>query len=251
MSVNRADIIETLQGEILRLQGLKFSGKPAVEMGLGPINKSFPNNSFPLGVIHEFITSSPQEAAPTCGFVSGLLSTLLVDNGVAIWISAARTLFPPSLKTFGLNPDHIIFLDLEKEKDVLWAMEEALKCPAVSAVVGEMADISFTASRRLQLAVEQSCVTGFVIRRNCRKLNTTACVSRWRIVSLPSDSIDDLPGVGYPKWRVELLRIRNGKAGTWNIRWVNGFEVDLSTAPASTNKAESDVLIRTQSAKTG
>jgi protein ImuA len=101
-------------------------------------------------------------------------------------------------------------------------MNEALKCGALAAVVGEMKEISFTASRRLQLAVEQSQVTGFILRSNPRNVNTTACVSRWKITSLPSESVDDLPGIGFPKWRVELLRIRNGKSGVWDVQWMNG-----------------------------
>lgn len=104
----------------------------------------------------------------------------------------------------------------------MWAMDEALKCSALTAVVGEMREISFTASRRLQLAVEQSQVTGFVMRNNYRNLNTTACVSRWKITPLQSDQVDGLPGIGFPKWRAELLRIRNGKTGAWDIQWVNG-----------------------------
>lgn len=250
MSANRPDIIEILQGDILRLQGFKPCTR-TVEMGLGPARNAFPNHSFPLGAVHEFITAAPHEVAPTCGFISGLLSTILGDNGVAIWVSTSRTLFPPSLKTFGLDPDRIIFLDLAKEKDVLWAMEEALKCPAVAAVVGEMDNISFTASRRLQLAVEQSSVTGFIIRRNCRVPNTTACVSRWKISSLPSDSIDELPGVGFPKWKVELLRMRNGKAGSWNIQWKKGFEVSSTAVRPSDNIAANGGIDFPTKAKAG
>jgi protein ImuA len=101
-------------------------------------------------------------------------------------------------------------------------MDEALKCGAISAVVGELHDLDFTASRRLQLAVEQSKVTGFVLRKNHRNIPATACVSRWKISPLPSDQIDNLPGIGFPKWRVELLRIRNGKSGVWDLQWRNG-----------------------------
>jgi protein ImuA len=112
-------------------------------------------------------------------------------------------------------------VDLSKEKDVMWVMDEALKCPALSAVVGEKKDLSFTESRRLQLAVEQSQATGFILRKR-DKVNTTACVSRWRITSSPSELIDDLPGVGFPHWRVELLRMRNGRSGVWDLKWTNG-----------------------------
>ena len=139
------------------------------------------------------------------------------SGGTSFWISSTRKLFPPALRSFGIQPDRFIFIDLQKEKHVIWAMEEALKCSALTAVIGEMKEISFTASRRLQLAVEQSKVTGFILRNNPQKLNPTACVSRWKITALISESPDDLPGIGFPHWKVELLRIRNGKCGSWEL----------------------------------
>ncbi|MEQ8423716.1 MAG: Error-prone repair protein ImuA, partial [Cyclobacteriaceae bacterium] len=153
------------------------------------------------------------------GFLSGLLSSLIGNNKAGVWISSQRSVFPPALKTFGLEPDRVLFVDLPREKDVQWAMEEALKCSAITVAVAEMRDISFTASRRLQLAVEESKVTGFILRTNSKKPTTTACVSRWRITPLPSETLGDLPGMGFPRWKVELLRIRNGRPGSWNVEW--------------------------------
>ena len=144
------------------------------------------------------------------------------SGGATIWISSYRTIFPPALAAFGMAPDKIIFIDLKKEKEILWAMEEALKCNGLAAVVGEMTELSFTASRRLQLAVEESQVTGFILRRNPRSINTTACITRWKITSLPSESADDMPGVGFPRWNAELLKVRNGKPGKWEIEFAAG-----------------------------
>lgn len=234
-----SDIIAGLQADILRLEGVKPPSDGAVDVGLGPIINAFPHTSFPLGAIHEFLSARPEDAAATCGFLSGILSPLMGSFGTALWISSSRTLFPPALRSFGLHPDHIIFVDLQKEKEVLWSMEEALKCGALTAVVGEMGEIDFTASRRLQLAVEQSQVTGFILRHNFRKLNTTACVSRWRITPLPSETVDGLPGVGFPQWRVELLRIRNGRSGAWDLKWMGGrFQsaVSVPSMPAAQHR---------------
>jgi protein ImuA len=223
MPTERAkNIISQLQKDILLLQGYKPASSGAVDVGLGPIKAAFPNGSFPLGAVHEFLSGGPEAAAATSGFIAGLLAPLMGAGGTSLWISSARTLFPPALQSFGIEPDRFIFVDLQKEKDVVWAMEEALKCGALTAVVGEMKEISFTASRRLQLAVEQSQVTGFILRNSPRNVNTTACVSRWQITPLPSKSVDDLPGIGFPQWKVELLRIRNGKCGVWEIKWEGG-----------------------------
>jgi len=101
-------------------------------------------------------------------------------------------------------------------------MEEALKCEGLAAVIGEIKELSFTASRRLQLAVEQSRVTGFIIRNNPRTITTTACVTRWKITALSSELEDGLPGVGFPRWNVDLLKVRNGNPGKWQIEFNAG-----------------------------
>ena len=229
----RSTIIEDLQKDILRLEGFKSGCNKAVDGGLGPIKDAFPNGSFPLGVLHEFLSDKPEDASATSGFACGLLAKLIGNNGAVLWITACRKIFPPALRAFGIQPDRFIFIDLQNEKEVIWAMDEALKCGALTAVVGELREISFTESRRLQLAVEQSQVTGFILRNNFRKLNATASVSRWRISPLPSESIGDLPGIGFPKWRVELMRIRNGRPGSWDIQWIDGrFQPVLKYAMA-------------------
>ena len=223
MPSTKANIIAQLKKDILPLQGFKPAINNTVhDVGLGSINIAFPNELFPLGAVHEFICSGPEDLSASGGFIAGILSTLMLCGGVCLWISSSRTIFPPALKLFGIEPEKIIFVDLQKEKNVLWAMEEALKCDGLAAVVGEMQELSFTVSRRLQLAVEQSRVTGFILRCNPRNINTTACVTRWRITSLPGVLPDDMPGVGFPRWNVELLKVRNGKPGTWPIEWVAG-----------------------------
>jgi protein ImuA len=223
----KATIMNELQADILRLQGFKSVSTSTCEPGLGPLLDAFPNSTFPLGAVHEFLWARKEDITATSGFIAGILSQLMSLHGAVLWISVSRKIFPPALKSFGVEPDRVVFIDVRDEKNVLWAVEEALKCGALSAVVGEVREVTFTASRRLQLAVEQSQVTGFIIHENKRKPNTTACMSRWKITSLPSEPIGDLPGIGYPKWKVELLRIRNGRPCTFDIHWANGkFQID-------------------------
>ncbi len=223
MQTVKADIIAKLQKDILSLLGFKTTcNNAALDKALGPMKYAFPNNSFPLGAMHEFITQTAEGAAVTSGFVSAILGSLMRHNAAAVWIGNAYSIFPPALKSFGIAPDKVIFINLKKEKEILWAMEEALKCPGLTAVIGEMKDLNFTDSRRLQLAVEQSRVTGFIIRINPKIINTTACVSRWRITSLATELQDEMPGIGFPRWTAELMKIRNGKPGTWPIEYVSG-----------------------------
>lgn len=223
MLQTKKDIINKLQKSILLLQGLRpaaINGDESV--GLGPVESAFPNGIFPVGAIHEFLSVEPEQAAANGGFIGGILNPLMQRGGACLWISMSRKLFPPSLKSFGIEPDRIIFVDLKRERDVLWVTEEALKCQGLAAVVAELKDISFTQSRRLQLAVEHSRVTGFILRSDPRKSGATACAARWNISTLPSELQDGMPGIGLPRWKVELLKVRNGNPGSWKMEWGAG-----------------------------
>lgn len=219
MTSHQTSTLMRLQRDILALQGLKKNAATlSAGLGLGSMNAAFPGGCFPLAAVHEFCCKDRETQAATAGFIAGLLSPLMKHKGTAIWISPARMMFPPALAMFGIEPDRVLFIELTREKDQLWMMEEALKCESLTAVVGEIRNLDFTASRRLQLAVERSSVTGFVVRRTA-KPNTTACVSRWNIRSLASDTGDGLPGIGYPRWQADLVKIRNGKPGSWQMEW--------------------------------
>lgn len=223
MGASKVDIINRLKKDILQMQGFKsLKGNEANPVSLGIIDHAFPQGCFPLAATHEFLTDSPENKAATIGFVSGIISGLMLKDGICIWIGSSLAVFPPALKMFGLKSDKIIFIDTQKEKDKLWIMEEALKCTGLSAVVTEIPAIAFTVSRRLQLAVEQSSVTGFIILDRPRNLNITASVSRWKIKSLSTNFLNDLPGVGFPRWDIQLLKIRNGQPGTWQMEWSPG-----------------------------
>jgi protein ImuA len=234
MFAKKTDIFTRLKREILPLEGFRSAIPGSVmDLGLGFMEEAFPNGSFPLGAVHELISEGAESIAATAGFISGLLGGLMKNGGAAVWIGSSRILFPPALKAFGIHPDQIVFIDLQKERDTLWAMEEALKCEGLAAVIGEIPEISFTTSRRFQLAVEQSRVTGFVLRSNPRNLNTNACVSRWKIKPMPTYTEDDLPGPGFPRWQVELLKIRNGKPGIWQVEWsARGFRTVTGIIPS-------------------
>jgi protein ImuA len=144
------------------------------------------------------------------------------DQGTVLWITRKRNIFPGAMKNFGAAPERFLFAIANREKDIHWAMNEALKCNALSAVVGELHNFDFMSSRRFQLAVEESKVTGLVLRSQVKNLNPTAAVARWKITSLSTRPLNDLPGVGFPRWQVELLKVKNGQTGIWQIEWADG-----------------------------
>jgi protein ImuA len=230
MLTDKTDVIRRLQQDILQLQGFKpDNGENA--LGLGLIESAFPNGIFATGAIHEFESTHAEEAAATFGFVSALLSKLLTDNRPCLWVCQHRTLFPLSAKKYHISPDRLIFVEAATDQEVLWVMEEALRCDGLAAVVAEITRVTFAQSRRLQLAVEKSKVTGLLLR-SAHKMDTLASIAKWRITPLPGVSPDGFPGVGFPHWSVELLKVRNGRPGAWKVAWLpDGFNVSPLKTP--------------------
>jgi protein ImuA len=223
MPDTKKELISRLQKDILQWEGYRppLAGMHNL-VRLGPVEAAFPNGIFPMGTVHELVCGNTEQATASGGFVTGLLSVLMKNGGACLWIGLSGNLFPMAFSAFGVEPDRVIFITLSKDKEVLWVMEEALKCAGLAAVVGELREIDFKQSRRLQLAVEQSHVTGFVLRNESDKMGNTACAARWQIKPLPGEPVDGLPGLGFPRWQVELLRVRNGRPGSWIVDWSDG-----------------------------
>jgi protein ImuA len=217
---HRQEIFRNLKKQILTLEGFK---EPLLneDTRLGRMAEAFPNGVFPFAALHEFLYHTPEEATVSSAFISGLVSSRVCKEQSIVWISAAQKIFPPALKWYGILPQQVLFLHVKKEKDVLWAIREALKCSSLSAVIGELPEINITTSRRLQLATEEAGVGCFILRYRPKNVLTTA-VSRWHIQPLHSIIEDDFPGLGHPRWRVNLLKVRNGKIGSWDIEWSDG-----------------------------
>ncbi|SFA41504.1 protein ImuA [Pedobacter suwonensis] len=237
----KRELFQKLQQDILLWQGFKpLAAGKAERIGLGEIEDSFPGSVFPKKAIHEFITVQPEQSAASDGFIAGLLAVLMENGAACVWASTSRRLFPASLSLFNVAPERIIFMDVKTEKDVLWITEEALKCEGLAAVVAEVSNLSLIESRRLQLAVESSGVTGFILRKDGNKTASTVATARWRISPLPSHTEEGMPGLGFPRWQVELLKVRNGKPGSFILEWAGEKfkEVKKAKTPNIWSEAE-------------
>lgn len=218
------EVIQKLKSDILFLQGFKPNDAGSmVDLGLGPIEKAFPTPNFLIGAVHELISDQPESAVATNAFIAAITGKLLRKAGFCVWVSTNRTVFPPTLQQFGIPPDRVLFADVRTPKEALWTIEEALKCNAVTAVIGEITELTFADSRRLQLAVENSRVTGFIHRNHPRAENTTACVTRWKVRPALSSEIPGIPGLGFPCWDIRLVKVRNGQPGRWLVEWQGYF----------------------------
>jgi protein ImuA len=63
----------------------------------------------------------------------------------------------------GLDPQQLIVLRLGRPREALWALEQALRCAAVAAVIASFRGLDDRDVRRLQLAAERGGTLGLVL----------------------------------------------------------------------------------------
>ena len=121
----------------------------------------------------------------------------------------------------GLGWRDLLHVEARHARDALWAMEEGLRCGALSAVIGELwgdpAALDFTATRRLAVTAERSGVPCWLVRIG-GTANLSGARMRWRVASRPSlPHPFDFKAPGPPAWEAELFRARGHAPGRWSV----------------------------------
>jgi protein ImuA len=171
----------------------------------------------PKPTLCELFAGHPRDA----GWAGFLLAQVASEKPL-LWVQERMAILesgrvhPPALPVHNL-----VHVEARDAREALWAMEEGLRCSALSGVIGEIwgnpRALDFTATRRLAVASERSGVAAFLVRLGA-EANLSGARMRWRIASMPSLANEfDPRAPGFPAWDVELFRARGHPPGRWGI----------------------------------
>jgi protein ImuA len=170
---------------------------------------------FPFGLgrrgVHEIALARYGDGPAAIGFALGALPPEMW--GVVFWILPHQQQFDAGRPFYSqlraMRPSlSVLTGKVGRLRDALWATEEAVRSAAVSLVIAEIADLDFTASRRLTLASQRHGVPVLLLMSHARE-GATAADARWRLSSLPSaENPFDPQAPGNPRWQAVLERSR-------------------------------------------
>ena len=190
---------------------------PALAFGLAALDDRLANGGLDSAGLHEIAAASPSlgdDAAATL-FAAGIAARFADKPGFAVlWALSRFDLYAPGLEQAGLGPARIFYAQARKDSDILAIAEDALRDGAVACVVAEVKAADQTATRRLQLAASDGNTPMLLYRRHrardrCPFNQPSSAMTRWRIGCVSSARLP-YPGVGRPRWAVELVRQRGG-----------------------------------------
>jgi protein ImuA len=161
-------VVAALRERIQCLEGRARHRRAVLPFGIKVIDERLPEGGLALGALHEVAGggNGAIDGAAAALFAAGIAAR---TRGHVLWCVTRQDLFAPALASAGLAPDRVIYVEAGDEKSVLACFEEGLRHGGshggLGAVVAEVARLSMTASRRLQLAAEGSGAIGIAIRR--------------------------------------------------------------------------------------
>ncbi len=214
--------------------------KSRIPLGCAEIDAALQGGLAP-GLLHEAVTAGGRDGAAAVGFAAAL-ALRAKERRPLVWIRQrfaeveGGDLYAPGLAELGLDPGGLTLVRARHPRDLLAAGLEAVRCPALGAVVLEMWGrsplLDLTATRRLMLAAERSGVTAILVRVGAEAERSVA-FTRWRVGAARSRPLAaNAPGLA--TFDITLLRNRAGTSGLgWRVEWDHGQQRFRSAAPLS------------------
>jgi protein ImuA len=221
-------MIEQLRQRLQALQKTAvLDGAPGcLPLGIAAIDVAL-GSGLARGALHEVAAVSEAHLAAATGFALGLISSRRL-----LWIAEDMALAEsgvphgPGLDAFGLLPEQLLTVAAARPHDLLWAMEEALRCRAIGAVIGELrqSEIDMVMLRRLSLAAADSGALALLLRA-APPTDASTATTRWIVGASPSATAS-------PRFAAQLTRNRRGPLGAWILEWSDSDERFLLATPA-------------------
>lgn len=179
---------------------------PGLPTGFAALDRCLPGGGWPAQGLVEFL--SDQTGIGELSLLLPVLARLCNDEGESgwlAWVSPPHPPYAPALAAGGIDVRRVLVV---RAPPAEWAMEQALRSGACSAVLGWAACRDRHGLRRLQLAAEQSRCLAVLFRHLRAAREPSPAVLR---IALEG---------GHDGLQVRILKSRGGRAASVRLGWI-------------------------------
>lgn len=176
-----------------------------VSTGIAPLDQLLPEGGFRRGTLVEWLAAAEGSGVENCALRA--VVPVLQSGRVFVVIDPSGEFYPPAAAALGIPPADMLVIRPARAADLLWSLEQALRCPGVGATLCEFERLSDRAFRRLQLAAEAGGGLGLLLRPASVRSQPSWAEVRLLVEPLPASRSSGR------RVRIELLRCRGGMSG--------------------------------------
>jgi len=211
-SPTSSTVVQQLRRQLLRCQVTHAT----ISTGYPTFDRLLPESGLPSGSVIEWISDEPGLHATTIALRCA--AEFLQQPGALAVVDPLNDFHPMSVEHLGIPLSRLLLVrpcapssaaisSQAQRSDALWALEQLARCPGVRVVITWVDRLSSTAQRRLQLAVEKSGVTVFLMRPTSALHQTSWADLKFQVQSTPQVSAPAVTDSAHI--RVQLVRSKN------------------------------------------
>jgi len=232
--------------ELRRLLPVNGGLRPTLSFGLAALDSYLPEGGLAAGALHEIVPATEDAYPSAVGFIAAFLARLPRTHPIVFIMPAYGRrqhgrLSGHGLNTIGLDPMRVVMVETAHRKETLWAMAEALRSAAPTAVAGMIDRLDLKTSQKLNLAAGDAGLP-LLLLRPPQTLDASAAATRWRIGTAKA-ARDRFDLYARSRWHLHLERCRNGRPGEWVVEYdhvTHRFSLAAALADPAFSRRASD-----------
>ena len=185
-----------------------------------------PRGGYDPGTVVEYLQTSVASGAASLALTAAREALAKTDR-FCVLVDWCQQFYPPAAAALGIDLKRIIIVRPQTLAERLWAIDQALRSPAIVAVIAEVEQMDDRAARRLQLAAERGGGIGLLVRRAGNRQHPSWAEVQWLVQPVAQAS-------AHRQLKLELMRARGGPAGASVRVQINAVHGRVESAPAAT-----------------
>ena len=211
--------LDQLRAQVQRIESRGRGGEPDTEprfsAGGAVLDAMLPHRGLRQGTIVQWVGDVGGNGAASLATIAaaGVAQSEVSGGKPLVVFDFGKNFYPPAAISLGVPADRMVIVSKKKHHtnaDMVWAIDQALRCDAVAAVWAELGPwLNDRDARRFQLAAEAGGTVGLFVRpAEVRGRPSFSDVS-WHVSSIQ----DPTCGSANRRLRVEIDRCRGGVEG--------------------------------------
>jgi hypothetical protein len=199
-----------------------------ISSGCQAFDDWLPKGGFAPGQLIEWLSSRPGSGAAALAWVIAIRSVRDANcpsgsTQSIVVVDRDGTFYPSAAIAWGLKPEQIMIVQPKNLDDTMWALNQALRCSAVTAVWTRLETIDASHFRRLQLSAEEGATLGLFVRpasaqgqpswSDVQLLVRPRSLQPGKLHEPNNEPVPQSPRPYRRAWELQMLRCRGGTAG--------------------------------------
>ena len=255
------DSLQTLREQLQRWEASHH--KPLtdeiISTGCQPWDQLLPRGGFVPGQLVEWLSSRAGSGAATLAWWVAVRAVSVATahqhaTPTIVVVDRDGDFYPPAAIAAGISPQQVMIVRPKNQADMMWVIDQALRCSAVTAVWSNLHKIDPRHFRRMQLAAEEGATLGLLIRPAA--VQGQPSWSDLQLLVEPQPTASQLePNPSHPTdrahqahpieqrhWHLRVLRCRGGTAGQSLTLHMDTTTGQLSALPPTPQHHEKSAL---------